>query len=766
MSINPSSSQHPQPAQSIGSREADTLANPFTADVCTGPFDVSEARTIEGLNRDTLERLTDAIDERQRSAGRAAGQPLMLLTAPRAGYGKTHLLGRLAEASGRGVTLLPLAFRLDDEIGWPATAFRACEALARAPGRRPGWSRLREASAGVCAALLLRLIEGGKLPCANPEQAMRVLASDPSEIFSETGSARLIGEWLRKHVSQLRKPLADTAAQMSGVNQMDLEEWIQAFLNHAGSGDGKSTAGLSTLASADRLSCEVWLRLLALWKPVVVLVDHLDGFYRDERAGLRIAMLLLDMAEIAGVHVVLSLNQDVWQATFGHHLPSALEDRLTASQVLLRGLGAEEAESLVRLRLQEAGVAEGEAAKFARFLDSRRYFLGRPVGSVSVRNFLRHAAAQWQIFSKSSAFETGPGSGGEDEEETGPPALLPAIAAPMPPAAPLAAKAPEPGGVRMFDAETTDYMKRVAEGLAEPSPALPQQEIAAPVVRTPQPAVSLASPAKDVAAMPTLGSAATLKNQGAFEKLREMLDKLRAADAQAKTGAPAAPPPAQANTVASRLSTLMSSSPAAESQGSREALLGRFEALRLQMGAEADSRPLDMSRVMDLIRLAGKRFPLVQFAEVELPGLTGHTAAKWTLQGNEIIFGVGEFTDARYWKVLAGFSMGRLSALTEQAKATGEPAPQFKLVAFKSEREAEAWAAIWRTEIFPSALRAHVDAVHLDTRSIAALYAMHRMIKEAETGALRAEPAHVISVLARELDFFWKRVTRPLSAAR
>ena len=766
MSNTPSSSHHPNPAQSIGSREADALANPFTDDVCTGPFEVSEAGTIEGLNRETLDRLTDAIDERQRTAGRAAGQPLMLLTAPRAGYGKTHLLGRLAEASGRGVVLLPLAFRLDDEIGWPATAFRACEALARAPGRRPGWSRLREVSAGVCAALLLRLIEGGKLPCANPEQAMRVLASDPSEIFSETGSARLIGEWLRKHVSQLRKPLADTAAQMSGVSQGDLEEWIQAFLNHAGTGDGKSSASLSALASADRLSCEVWLRLLALWKPVIVLVDHLDGFYRDERAGLRIAMLLLDMADIVGVHVVLSLNQDVWQATFGHHLPSALEDRLTASQVLLRGLGAEEAESLVRLRLQEAGVAEGEAAKFARFLDARRYFLGRPVGSVSVRNFLRHAAAQWQIFSKSSAFETGPGSGGGDDEETGPPALLPVIAEPAPPAAPPAAKAPEPRGVRMFDAETTDYMKRVAEGLAEPSPALPQQDTAAPVVRVALPPASPPSPApKDVAAMSTLGAAATLKNQGAFEKLREMLDKLRAADAQAKTE-PSAAAPSQANTVASRLSNLMSGGPVAESHGTREALLGRFEALRLQMGAEADSRPLDMSRVMDLIRLAGKRFPLVQFAEVELPGLTGHTAAKWTLQGNEIIFGVGDFTDPRYWKVLAGFGMGRLSALSEQAKATGEPAPQFKLVAFKSEREAEAWGAIWRTEIFPSALRAHVDAVHLDTRSIAALYAMHRMIKEAESGALRAEPAHVISVLARELDFFWKRVTRPLSGAR
>lgn len=43
---------------------------------------------------------------------------------------------------------------------------------------------------------------------------------------------------------------------------------------------------------------------------------------------------------------------------------------------------------------------------------------------------------------------------------------------------------------------------------------------------------------------------------------------------------------------------------------------------------------------------------------------------------------------------------------------------------------------------------------------------MQRMIKEAETGTINAEPAQVMSVVARELDFFWKRVTRPLAHAR
>ena len=77
---------------------------------------------MPGLNVDILGQLTSTIDERQSSAGRAGGQPLLLLTAPRAGYGKTHLLGRLAAAAGGQVVLVPLAFRLEDEIGISAVA--------------------------------------------------------------------------------------------------------------------------------------------------------------------------------------------------------------------------------------------------------------------------------------------------------------------------------------------------------------------------------------------------------------------------------------------------------------------------------------------------------------------------------------------------------------------------------------------------------------------------------------------------------------------
>ena len=79
---------------------------------------------------------------------------------------------------------------------------------------------------------------------------------------------------------------------------------------------------------------------------------------------------------------------------------------------------------------------------------------------------------------------------------------------------------------------------------------------------------------------------------------------------------------------------------------------------------------------------------------------------------------------------------------------------------FKGDAEAPGLTALLSEETIPSALRGIVDAVHLDARSLASLYAMHQIVRETESGALQADASAVLGLLAGELDFFWKRVTR------
>lgn len=180
----------------------------------------------------------------------------------------------------------------------------------------------------------------------------------------------------------------------------------------------------------------------------------------------------------------------------------------------------------------------------------------------------------------------------------------------------------------------------------------------------------------------------------------------------------------------------------------------------MQHQAEAMAQPLDHGRLADIIRLAGRRFPLVRYSEHELPGLTGRHALYWSLQGVELLFGLAPPGDAAYWRTLSGFAAGRLADLSAQAERESHAPVKLKLLGFKTERDQFAWQGILQSQFFPPSVRPSVDIVHLDVDGLAALYAMQRLVKESESGVLQAEPAQIISTLARELDFFWKRITR------
>ncbi|MDB6075385.1 MAG: hypothetical protein JWO89_3025 [Verrucomicrobiaceae bacterium] len=758
--------------------------NPFAADVCSTPYEVAEGRSVPTMNRDILQRVANAIEDlgEGQSQGRQ-GKPLLLLTAPRAGYGKTHLLGRMAAVAESQAVAMPLVFRSDSEVSWSGVSREAVEILRQLPGKQTGWPRLRELCAGIFASMVMRLIRDGRLPCANAEQAMRVLSQEPCDLFREGTSAKLIGDWLKKHFAQLRKPLSDLARSLPNAGPM--EAWVDALFAGAHHGSMTALETVVSLASGSRAAFELWLRLVTLWRPAVLFVDHLDGFYRQEDAGLRIATMLLELAEMESVHVVLSLNQDVWQATFAHHLPSALEDRLTASQFLLRGLSATDAGDLLRLRLREGRVGTDESQQFEAFLDVPRYFQGRPVGSVSARVFLRHCAMQWEAFQQIKVRGHEPFiSPAEDDE-------LPASLLPDEGPGTSLLDGDELPQSTIFGNDDAARLQTLANGLHEPKPAMvntPFSLATAPPPLPPQNEPPKVPPASNGLIQPMAGFLAAgaglgttpfalatptssppaaeplphpdwtgqpaeqsqPRAPGALEKLREMMDRLRSQPGQTPPSTPAVAG------AATRLSDVLSDS----TQPTNAELISRFEAHRNEMVREAQSLPLDLGMLGDLIRLAGKRFPLVRFEEIELPGISGKLVPCWNLQGMEIFFGLSHFNDLEYWRSLSAFLVRRVEELRS---APGAQSSQVKLVAMKSDRETLSWTSLQGTEAVPLAVRQRMEVLHLDTRSIAALYAMQRMIADSENGSLNATPSQVMSVLARELDFFWKRVTRPLT---
>jgi len=206
------------------------------------------------------------------------------------------------------------------------------------PAQIAGWSRLQELRSGIFSSLVIpadlaaavRLVPNGR------PGRFGVLSGSPGELFREGSQARLIGDWLRKHYGQLRKPMAEIARRVPGAGNADI--WVDALFacaHHgtAASVDSVAANGLGFAGgffpvaahghpvAAGGVVCRSPRRLLPAGTGRPSHRHHAAG---PGRVGVR-------------PRRSSSSNQDVWQATFAHHLPSAVEDRLTSSQFLLRG---------------------------------------------------------------------------------------------------------------------------------------------------------------------------------------------------------------------------------------------------------------------------------------------------------------------------------------------------------------------------------------------------------------------------------------------
>lgn len=690
---------------------------PFGRDICESWRDAEREGHVP-LHERVMEQLTAL----------RGSERIMLLSAPRAGHGKTHLLGRVAAMLQKDVVPATLPWQTPEGATWEAMGRGIIDDLARS-------NLLQPLCGGVNATMLRRLIQTGRIPSTDPAQALQVLGQDPMELFSPAGSARIIGDWFRKHFAQLSRTLAEIACLDSAVAA---EAWLRAMFEYLEKPDAASLAVLQNLAAQDPAQqVPRFLRLAGMWKPVVLIADHMDAFYRDPGAGVTLARYALELASIPAVHVVLSMNQDLWDASFGPQLPSALEDRLNARGVSLRGLTDKDAQAIVDLRLREAGLRDDERAAFARFVDLERYFLGRPVGSVSPRALLRHAAAQWRLFVQSGAVApapapplTQPGAPifdlGEDEE-------LRQLAQSL---------AQEPPGQRVDIANTP-----VATGHPSAPPAVSEIASESFLSDAPHATSETSSPLAPVAAR----SRESEDQRTNFQKLRQMLAKLRVT-----TGSL---PPPSAGSAAPKLEEPTAAADQ-ESHAPPQDLRARYEELRNGM-AQLPPPKMDCEALGTLVRMAGRRFPVVRYDEVELPGLSGRSLPRWSLQGMEIVFGIEDFADLRFWKTISSFVAGRVAELGELAAQTGDTAPQLKLVVFKGDMETPALNLLLADETIPGVIRQNLDVVHLDPRSLCQLHAMRQVVRESDSGALQTSAASVLAALANELDFFWKRVTRP-----
>ncbi len=676
------------------------LCNPFAADIF--PDGETGADGTLTLHHDAEQRLeeeiTQAAHEPSASVRSGPGR-IILLKAPRAGYGKSYLLHRLRRGVAAEAIVIPIEFDPEEKIAWKPLLEQVLASLHE-PLDPAGLTTLDYIARYTFAMVNAGLILNGKVPCAEPEQAAAALGQRYVELFDFSKKDQPVAAWFEGHFERLLPVSAQLLEGASGLSAPACLLWLRAFCGYSQAGAEGDPSRLETLkwalqqpvgshpvalmqtgmqylqppTAGDQFHKEKLgelCRLAASFRPLVILLDHLDGFHGGGEKVLRLANFLNDWRSLSGrTRFILSVNQDLWTHTFLAALPSALEDRLTGGQITLGGISYDTAAELIQQRLTAWRVPEPVAVGFLHKLGLPQFFSGEAGRLVSPRTVLRYAAAAWQ------------------QQWT----------APDPPEA----NAP---GVSLAS----------MRGILEKK--LPVSTLGQPAAAT-QTASTQKVPAFTNGASHPPASGAILPD----------------------------PIPSTPRFPAgeSPFLTPRRTSP-------DHAIQVRFHTLRAHF-ASSPWLMLDQDRLFNLMKLSGQRLALVRFLETGLPGLPGAIAGAWQSPDAEILFGTEPYEDRTYWAALIDFARQRSAYV-----------PGSRLVIFSSASSPVNLATWLDQDEIVSARAHFLDLQTLDHPSLAALYATDETLREVERGTLTQGSADAFVSMAPHLENLWKKLTRPLN---
>ena len=281
-----------------------------------------------------------------------------LLRAPRAGYGKSHLLCRLQQEL-RGTHEFVLLHAADgNRFDANACLENVLTQLTRALPGGAGLTPLDLISRKLFALGLEPLVRSGEVPCQDRDSAMHALTQRPTETFDFHHPSAATAHWAREHFEVLGPRLIVELSQMLHLPMRDITFWVEVLFRYAVTAPEfpsrlshllAAVASSSATAAHDRLAA--LLHILSQWQRIVLVVDELEGLSANPEAALRLATFLTTLRHGAErIDVIVSVNDDIWQSAFLPRLSGGLIDRLTEACVTLTALSPAEALALLQSR--------------------------------------------------------------------------------------------------------------------------------------------------------------------------------------------------------------------------------------------------------------------------------------------------------------------------------------------------------------------------------------------------------------------------------
>jgi hypothetical protein len=320
----------------------------------------------DSVNRRAYRELHDLLSVPLDHPGRC-----VLLRAPRAGYGKTHLLARLRHALGAShefVAVRPTGAGVVDANTMTEDVLRR---LLRSLPAAGGMTVLDLLVRRLLAVSLQPLVRAGEVPCQNRDAALAALQMRPVETFDFHHPNAVTAHWARDNFAVLGPRLSLEVAHYTGLPVADAAFWLDAFFRFASSPLDYPARGHALVQSV-RLAMAgggfnvlvALLVILTRLTRVVVIADDLEGFSADQAAALRFGSLVGSLRQaVERLDVVLSVNQDVWKGAFVPGMSSGLEDRLSEVVIDLEPLNLASTMDLLESRVP--GCAEEILREFS-----------------------------------------------------------------------------------------------------------------------------------------------------------------------------------------------------------------------------------------------------------------------------------------------------------------------------------------------------------------------------------------------------------------
>lgn len=314
----------------------------------------------ESVNRRAYEILYDILSVPLEKPGRC-----ILLRAPRAGHGKTHLLSRIQHHLGANHEFIPLRAAFGCQIDAATVIDDAVRRLLRPLPASGGLCVLDLVTRRLFSAALQPLVSSGEVPCQDREAALNALRTRPIETFDFHHPNAVTAHWARENFEVLGQRLSVELAHRCELPVREIAFWVDALFRFAAT-PAENPARLRSLTDSihdgspgeavlmERL--EALLGMLTLLMRVVLVADELEGFSSDESAALKLAAFLGSLRQsVERLDVILSLNHDIWENAFMPRLSGGLADRLSEVVVELEPLTEAEMVELLESRVPGLG---------------------------------------------------------------------------------------------------------------------------------------------------------------------------------------------------------------------------------------------------------------------------------------------------------------------------------------------------------------------------------------------------------------------------